>query len=62
MVDEGQTAVDAGCGAGYFTLALAEGVGAGGKVLALDLQARMLEKARRRAASRGLDGRIELRL
>ena len=61
LVEEGQTAVDVGCGAGYFTLSLAEAVGAQGKVLALDLQPRMLEKAHSRAVRRGLEGRIELR-
>lgn len=62
LVEEGHAAVDLGCGAGYFSLALAEIVGAGGSVTAVDVQARMLEKARRRAARRGLDGRIDFRL
>jgi ubiquinone/menaquinone biosynthesis C-methylase UbiE len=62
MVKEGQTAVDVGCGAGYFTLALADAVGAQGRVLALDLQPKMLTMARRRAKRQELDSRIEFRL
>ena len=54
--------MDVGCGAGYFSLALAEIVGAGGKVLALDIQQKMLEIARRRAERRRLHRRIEFRL
>ena len=42
MVEEGQTVVDIGCGLGFFTLALAQMVGAHGKVIALDIQSEML--------------------
>ena len=37
FIKEGQTVVDVGCGAGYFSLALASMVGAQGKVIALDI-------------------------
>jgi ubiquinone/menaquinone biosynthesis C-methylase UbiE len=62
LVKGGQTVVDVGCGAGYFSFALAELVGPEGTVLALDIQDRMLAIARRRAERRGLGGRIEFRL
>jgi len=62
LVKEGQTVVDVGCGAGYFSLALAELVGADGKVMGLDVQQRMLDIARRRAKRRGLDRSIEFRM
>ena len=62
LVEEGQTVVDVGCGAGFFSLALAGMVGPEGKVLGVDIQAKMLEMARRRARHRGLEGRIEFRL
>jgi len=43
-VTKGGTAVDIGCGPGFFTLALARLVGQRGKVLAVDLQEEMLSK------------------
>jgi ubiquinone/menaquinone biosynthesis C-methylase UbiE len=51
-VQEGQTVCDFGCGNGYYTLPLAERVGAEGRVLAVDLQSEMLSllQARVRAA------------
>ena len=50
----GGTVVDYGCGPGYFTLAAARRVGAGGTVYAVDLEPRMVELVRRRAAEAGL--------
>lgn len=62
LVGEGQTAVDLGCGAGYFTLPLAQIVGPEGRVIALDVQPRMLKTAERRARRRRLDDRVDFRL
>ena len=59
LVREGDTAVDIGCGLGYFSLALAEMVGPRGTVIALDLQPEMVRRAQRRASRRGLAGRID---
>lgn len=59
LVRAGDRAVDIGCGLGYFSLALAELVGPRGTVIALDLQSEMIERARRRAARRGLAARID---
>jgi ubiquinone/menaquinone biosynthesis C-methylase UbiE len=61
LVKEGQTVLDVGCGAGYFSLGLAKLVGPKGRVHALDVQPQMLDMARRRAARRALDSRIEFR-
>lgn len=58
LVAQGDRVVDLGCGLGYFTLALAELVGPAGRVVAVDVQSEMLSRARRRAAKRGLEGRI----
>lgn len=59
FVSPGDTAVDIGCGLGYFTIALAELVGPTGRVIALDIQVQMIERARRRAARRNLTSRID---
>jgi 2-polyprenyl-3-methyl-5-hydroxy-6-metoxy-1,4-benzoquinol methylase len=60
LVRVGQAAADIGCGMGYFSLALARLVGPGGRVYAVDLQPRMLQAARERAAKAGLEERIRL--
>ena len=60
LVQPGAAAVDVGCGPGFFTLPLAEMVGEGGSVIAVDLQAAMLEKVRVRAERKGLAARIRL--
>jgi ubiquinone/menaquinone biosynthesis C-methylase UbiE len=60
LVGPGQTALDVGCGMGHFTLGLARMVGAEGRVVAVDLQQKMLERVRRRAERAGLLDRIRL--
>ncbi|MCR9119886.1 MAG: methyltransferase domain-containing protein [bacterium] len=45
----GMTACDLGCGNGYYTLKMAEVVGKEGKVLAVDIQPKMLQFLRARA-------------
>jgi ubiquinone/menaquinone biosynthesis C-methylase UbiE len=60
LVRPGQVAVDVGCGIGYFTLPLATLVGPSGRVIAVDLQAAMLEGLRRRAVLAGVASRIQL--
>ena len=60
-VRPGMTVVDVGSAMGYFTLPLAELVGPTGRVVAVDLQARMLRTLARRARRAGLAGRIEMR-
>ncbi len=61
-VKTGMTVLDIGCGMGFFSLGMAEMVGPEGRVISLDLQARMLVVLERRARKRGLSKRIESRL
>lgn len=60
-VTEGMTVLEPGPGMGFFTLELARLVGPTGRVVAVDLQPRMLATLRRRAERAGLGGRIETR-
>jgi ubiquinone/menaquinone biosynthesis C-methylase UbiE len=62
FVSEGMTVLEPGPGMGFFTLELARRVGPTGRVIAVDVQERMLSGLRRRAARVGLVDRIELRL
>jgi ubiquinone/menaquinone biosynthesis C-methylase UbiE len=62
LLEPGQTALDLGCGPGTFTLALARCVGPGGRVIAVDLQPRMLARLRAKAEKAGLLERIDLHL
>lgn len=59
FVREGMTVLEPGCGMGFFTLPLARMVGRSGKVVAVDIQERMLEKVQKWALRAGLDGRID---
>src|SRR5215469_17316274 len=58
----GMTVLEPGPGMGYFTLPMAKLVGPSGRVIAVDLQAKMLESLRNRALKAGLLSRIETRL
>ena len=58
FVHEGDTVVDLGCGPGFFTLPLAQLVGATGLVVAVDIQEKMLAKMLARAEKAGLAARI----
>src|SRR5512139_2340496 len=57
-VKPGMTVVDIGCGMGYFTIGLAMLAGPGGKVIAVDLQQRMLDAMEKRAVKAGVADRI----
>jgi SAM-dependent methyltransferase len=61
-VPEGMTVLEPGPGMGFFTLELARLVGASGRVIAVDVQPRMIERLKRRAAKAGLLDRIEARI
>ncbi len=61
-VREGMTVLEPGPGMGFFTLEAARLVGPRGRVVAVDLQPRMLAALRRRAERAGLASRIEGRL
>ena len=61
-VREGMLVLEPGPGMGFFTLELARLVGPKGRVVAVDVQERMLAALRRRAARAGLLDRLETRL
>ncbi len=61
FIQEGMTVLEPGCGMGYFTLPLAQMVGQHGRVVALEIQPRMLAVVERRARKSGLLDRLELR-
>jgi len=60
-VSEGMLVLEPGPGMGFFTLELARLVGKRGKVVAVDVQPRMLAELRRRAQKAGLLDRIDAR-
>jgi len=61
-VDEGMTVLEPGPGMGFFTLEIARRVGPSGRIVAVDIQPRMLSGLERRARRAGLAERIECRL
>jgi len=60
-VREGMTVLEPGPGMGFFTLELARLVGPSGRVVAVELQPKMLARLKRRAAKAGLLDRIVAR-
>jgi len=61
-VKDGMTVMDVGSAMGFFTLPLAKLVGDRGRVIAVDLQEKMIRSLQRRAQRAGLGGRIETRI
>ncbi len=61
-VREGMTVLEPGPGMGFFTLDLARLAGPSGRVVAVDIQPKMLGVLKRRAAKAGLAGRVDARL
>ncbi|HEV2447121.1 MAG TPA: methyltransferase domain-containing protein [Candidatus Sulfopaludibacter sp.] len=62
QVRAGMTVLEPGPGMGFFTLELARQVGAAGRVIAVDIQPRMIEGLKRRAAKAGVLERVDVRL
>ncbi len=62
LIRPGDIATDIGCGPGFFTVAMARLAGPGGRVIAADIQERMLSKMHRRAEAAGLADRIVLHI
>jgi len=54
LVHEGMIVLEPGCGMGYFTLPLARMVGTSGRVIAIDIQPKMIAVLAKRALSAGL--------
>ena len=61
-VREGMTVLEPGPGMGFFTLELARRVGPSGRVVAVDIQPKMLDRLKRRAAHAGLLAQLDIRL
>ena len=61
-VQEGMTALDLGCGPGFFTLPMARLVGKTGKVIAADLQEGMLAIVRKKIQKSDLTDIVKLHL
>jgi ubiquinone/menaquinone biosynthesis C-methylase UbiE len=61
-VYKGMTALDIGCGMGFFSLPLARMVGLAGKVICVDLQEKMIRGLEKRAVKAGLSDIIDVRL
>ncbi len=59
-IKEGMTALDIGCGPGFFSIDMAQMVGTSGKVIAADLQEGMLQKVRNKIKGTELEERITL--
>jgi ubiquinone/menaquinone biosynthesis C-methylase UbiE len=57
-VKDAMTVIDLGCGMGYFSIGMAGLVGTTGKVIAVDLQQKMLDVMVSRAQRAGLSDRI----
>jgi len=61
FVSEGMVVLEPGCAMGYFTLPLARMVGPEGRVIAVDIQPKMLASLEKRARKAGLVDRIDIR-
>jgi SAM-dependent methyltransferase len=61
-IREGMTVLEPGPGMGFFTLPMAALAGPSGRIVAVDIQEKMLSGLRRRALKAGLLPRIETRL
>ena len=54
------TALDFGCGPGFFTIDMAGMVGSSGRVVACDLQQGMLDRLRTKISGTAIEGRVTL--
>jgi ubiquinone/menaquinone biosynthesis C-methylase UbiE len=61
-VREGMTVLEPGPGMGFFTIPLAQLVGASGRVIAVDLQRKMIDGLKKKAARAKVLDRIECRV
>jgi ubiquinone/menaquinone biosynthesis C-methylase UbiE len=56
---EGMTAMDVGCGMGFFSIGMARMAGEMGKVISVDIQQKMLDILQKRALKTGMGHRIQ---
>jgi ubiquinone/menaquinone biosynthesis C-methylase UbiE len=61
-INKGDIVADIGCGMGFFSLVMAEMVGEEGKVVAVDIQSKMLQIVQKRAERKGVEGQIQVQL
>jgi ubiquinone/menaquinone biosynthesis C-methylase UbiE len=61
-IRQGSTVIDIGPGMGYFTGAMCKLVGKKGRVIALDIQQRMLDALKKRVTRQGLSDRLKTHL
>jgi ubiquinone/menaquinone biosynthesis C-methylase UbiE len=61
-VKDGMTVLDVGCGAGYYSLGMAELVGPKGRVIAVDTETDAVMSLKKKAEKAGLTDRIEARV
>jgi ubiquinone/menaquinone biosynthesis C-methylase UbiE len=57
-LNDGMTAIDIGCGMGYFSIGMAKIVGETGKIISVDIQQKMLDILTKRAKKAGVAHRI----
>ena len=61
-ISKGMTVIDLGCGPGYFTAELARLAGEEGRIIAADLQQKMLNKMAGKIRGTDLEKRVEIHL
>ncbi|MBW1641905.1 MAG: class I SAM-dependent methyltransferase [Deltaproteobacteria bacterium] len=61
-IKPGMTALDVGCGMGFFSLDMARLAGDNGKVICVDVQEKMIASLMKRATKSGLHNRIDHRV
>jgi SAM-dependent methyltransferase len=61
-IKNGDTVLDAGSAMGFFSLPMAQLVGETGRVVAVDLQEKMIRGLKKRAVKYGVEKRMELRV
>lgn len=58
-IKKGDTVIDIGCGPGFFSIEMAKLVGKNGKVIAVDLQEKMIAHVKKKAAKHDMQNRME---
>ena len=61
-IKQGMTVLEPGPGMGFFTLELARLVGTNGRVIAIDVQPKMIDRLKRRAHEAGVSDRLDARV